>query len=364
MRIQRLKDKLGNRSNASSEVEYDGALAWLVGEPGRGIATIIEMVSATGWTACWAAPRRSGRPASRPPHYARHRRAFGAPADRPAGHDRRARRPDPGVGGGHRAGAPAGRGGRPRRRAGTRPRRRSCGWPCRRPSTGCASGAPGSPPRRWSAWAATATSRTRACRGCYRDAPLNSDLGGLGQRHRPGRAPRAGPHAAGSADALLAEIDRGGGRRPAAGRGRRPAARRARRPPRRRARRAGTGPAAGRPLIDRTCRRALLARHAPAAVADAFCASRLGPARGRPRAGRPVRHAARTAWTLAAILVSIGSPPRPGRVGGCNSGREPPTRSVPPGTGRAPTSPCSPRSPSGSSCACSTTAARRDPGRR
>ena len=47
MRIQRLKDKLGNRSNASSEVEYDDALAWLVGEPGRGIATIIDMVSAT-----------------------------------------------------------------------------------------------------------------------------------------------------------------------------------------------------------------------------------------------------------------------------------------------------------------------------
>ncbi|MGH3406368.1 MAG: acyl-CoA dehydrogenase family protein, partial [Streptosporangiaceae bacterium] len=47
MRIQRLKDKLGNRSNASAEVEYDDALAWLVGEPGRGIATIIEMVSAT-----------------------------------------------------------------------------------------------------------------------------------------------------------------------------------------------------------------------------------------------------------------------------------------------------------------------------
>src|SRR5260370_3018756 len=47
MRIQRLKDKLGNRSNASAEVEYDGALAWLVGEPGRGVRTIIEMVSAT-----------------------------------------------------------------------------------------------------------------------------------------------------------------------------------------------------------------------------------------------------------------------------------------------------------------------------
>jgi putative acyl-CoA dehydrogenase len=47
MRIQRLKDKLGNRSNASAEIELDSVLAWQVGEPGRGVATIIEMVSAT-----------------------------------------------------------------------------------------------------------------------------------------------------------------------------------------------------------------------------------------------------------------------------------------------------------------------------
>jgi putative acyl-CoA dehydrogenase len=47
VRIQRLKDKLGNRSNASSEVEFDGAIAWSLGEPGRGIATILEMVQHT-----------------------------------------------------------------------------------------------------------------------------------------------------------------------------------------------------------------------------------------------------------------------------------------------------------------------------
>ena len=46
-RIQRLKDKLGNRSNASSEVEFDGASAWLVGEEGGGVRTIIEMVNHT-----------------------------------------------------------------------------------------------------------------------------------------------------------------------------------------------------------------------------------------------------------------------------------------------------------------------------
>jgi putative acyl-CoA dehydrogenase len=38
LRIARLKDKLGNRSNASAEVEFDAALAWQVGEPGRGVA--------------------------------------------------------------------------------------------------------------------------------------------------------------------------------------------------------------------------------------------------------------------------------------------------------------------------------------
>jgi putative acyl-CoA dehydrogenase len=46
-RLQRLKDKLGNRSNASSEVEFDAASAWLVGEEGAGVPTIIEMVNHT-----------------------------------------------------------------------------------------------------------------------------------------------------------------------------------------------------------------------------------------------------------------------------------------------------------------------------
>jgi putative acyl-CoA dehydrogenase len=47
IRVQRLKDKLGNRSNASSEVEFTGAVAWLVGKVGRGIPTILEMGSHT-----------------------------------------------------------------------------------------------------------------------------------------------------------------------------------------------------------------------------------------------------------------------------------------------------------------------------
>ena len=47
IRVQRLKDKLGNRSNASAEVEFAGAYGWRVGEAGRGVPTIIEMASHT-----------------------------------------------------------------------------------------------------------------------------------------------------------------------------------------------------------------------------------------------------------------------------------------------------------------------------
>lgn len=45
--IQRLKDKLGNQANASGEIEFRGALAWMLGEEGRGVPTIIEMVAMT-----------------------------------------------------------------------------------------------------------------------------------------------------------------------------------------------------------------------------------------------------------------------------------------------------------------------------
>jgi putative acyl-CoA dehydrogenase len=78
VRLQRLKDKLGNRSNASAEVEFDAALAWQVGEAGRGVPTIIEMVSATRLDCVLgsAAGMRLGCVTA--VHYASHRRAFGA----------------------------------------------------------------------------------------------------------------------------------------------------------------------------------------------------------------------------------------------------------------------------------------------
>ena len=78
MFLQRLKDKLGNHANASSEVEYDGATAWLVGEEGRGVPTIIEMVNLTrlDCTLGSATSMRSGL--TRAIHHAQHRKAFGA----------------------------------------------------------------------------------------------------------------------------------------------------------------------------------------------------------------------------------------------------------------------------------------------
>ena len=93
--IQRLKDKLGNHSNASSEIELHGAWARMVGEPGRGVPTIIEMVGHTRLDCVIgsAAGMRVGVVAAT--HHAAHREAFGKHADRPAADAQRARRPVP-----------------------------------------------------------------------------------------------------------------------------------------------------------------------------------------------------------------------------------------------------------------------------
>ncbi len=75
--LQRLKDKLGNRSNASSEVELDGSYAQLVGEEGRGVSVIIEMVSHTRLDSALGAAALMRRALAHAIHHARHRRAFG-----------------------------------------------------------------------------------------------------------------------------------------------------------------------------------------------------------------------------------------------------------------------------------------------
>ncbi len=74
--IVRLKDKLGNRSNASSEVEFDGAYAQLIGEDGRGIPTIIEMASHTRLDCAIGSSALMRQAVAQAVHHARHRTAF------------------------------------------------------------------------------------------------------------------------------------------------------------------------------------------------------------------------------------------------------------------------------------------------
>ncbi len=76
--IQRLKDKLGDRSNASSEVELADAWALPVGEPGRGVRTIIEMVNRTRLDCSLGAAAGMRHGVTQAIHHARHRSAFGA----------------------------------------------------------------------------------------------------------------------------------------------------------------------------------------------------------------------------------------------------------------------------------------------
>jgi len=76
IQIIRLKDKLGNRSNASSEVEFNGAYAQLVGEEGRGIPTIIEMGNHTRLDCCIGSSGLMRQALAQALHHARHRIAF------------------------------------------------------------------------------------------------------------------------------------------------------------------------------------------------------------------------------------------------------------------------------------------------
>ncbi|MGP5928752.1 acyl-CoA dehydrogenase family protein [Corynebacterium glyciniphilum] len=83
--IQRLKDKLGNKSNASSEIELNGTVGWMVGETGRGVRTIIEMVNRTRLDCIYGTTAGMRQVVAEAAWHARHRSAFGATLiDQPA----------------------------------------------------------------------------------------------------------------------------------------------------------------------------------------------------------------------------------------------------------------------------------------
>ena len=77
VRIQRLKDKLGDWSNASSEVEFEQAFAWPVGDQGRGVATILQMVALTRLDCLVGSAALMRQALVQAMHHVQHRRAFG-----------------------------------------------------------------------------------------------------------------------------------------------------------------------------------------------------------------------------------------------------------------------------------------------
>ena len=285
MHLQRLKDKLGNRSNASAEVEYDSAVAWPVGEPGRGVATIIEMVSSTRLDCLTGSAAGIRQVAVEAAHHTGHRQAFGrllidqpamtaviadlaleseaatALAFRLVGAADRAARGDAAEAALLRLALPAAK-----------------HWVCKR--------------------APAVTAEALECLGgngyveesvlprLYRDAPVNSVWEGSGNvtaldlLRAIGRSP-------GSLEALRAELDLSAGAdhrldRAVAALWRELADV------------AAADPAAAQyqarrltGMLTVTLQAALLVRHGPAAVSDAFCATRLGEAGGLGGPGQP-----------------------------------------------------------------------------
>ncbi|HEY9411861.1 MAG TPA: acyl-CoA dehydrogenase family protein, partial [Jiangellaceae bacterium] len=78
IRLQRLKDKLGNRANASAEIELEAALGRRLGDEGRGVATIIEMVAATRLDCVLGSAALMRRAVAEVSWHAAHRSAFGS----------------------------------------------------------------------------------------------------------------------------------------------------------------------------------------------------------------------------------------------------------------------------------------------
>jgi len=276
LRIERLKDKLGNRSNASAEIELDAALAWQVGEAGRGVATIIEMVSATRLDCVLGSAAGMRLATVAAVHHASHRQAFGKDlvahplmgcvladlvlesqaatvlALRLAGGADRAGRGDEAQGALLRVALPAAK-----------------YWVCKR--------TPAHAAEALECLGGNGYVEESGMPRLYREAPLNSIWEGSGNVTALDVL-RALARTPGCADALLAELDlaAGGDRRLDAALGQLrqllagletatslEAQYRARR-------------LAG--LIAVAMQAALLVRYQPGPVADAFCGSRLGPA--------------------------------------------------------------------------------------
>ena len=172
--LQRLKPKLGNRSNASSEVEFHGAWARLVGEEGRGVATIIEMVQHTRLDCAIASAALMRRALVEALHHATPSPRLRPGADRPAADAKCAGGPGARVRSGHALGHAAGARVRRRRSALSR------AWRSRWASTGCRSGRPPHVAEALECLGGNGYVEECILPRLYREAPLNSIWEGSG----------------------------------------------------------------------------------------------------------------------------------------------------------------------------------------
>ena len=292
--LQRLKDKLGNRSNASSEVEFRGAWARLVGEEGRGVPTIIEMVNHTRLDCAIGVRRRVRAGAPRAAiHHCTHRSGFGKRlVEQPLMQNVLADlaiESEAATVARDAARARLRRGARRRRRRGRVPAARDAGaqvldLQARPGPRGRGAGVPGRQRLRRGVGDAAALPRE----------PAGLDLGGVGQRPVPRRAARDG-------EAAPPRWRRSSprSRRPAAPSPRVDAAVAALRDE---LADLEAIEARARSVVERMAlalQGSLLVRYGDPAVADAFCASRLGGRRG-PAPSAPCRRAPTSAASSSA----------------------------------------------------------------
>ena len=338
--LQRLKDKLGTRSLASSEVEFRAAPARLLGEEGRGVATIIEMVTHTRLDCIVGSAAGMRRGVAEAIHHARHRAAFGARlVEQPAMVNVLADlavESEAATAAALRLARAYDEDDKPLRRFGTAVMKY---WICKRATRARRRGArvPRRQRLRGGVADAAAAARRAARTGSGRDRATSS-------RSTCCARSRASPD---GLPAFLAECELGRGRGPAARRGTWTRCRA----------RAAELDGAGRPVARRAGRSrtlalafqaSLLVRHAPPSVADAFCAARLGGggrafgtlpagstasdrgARAGRRRARPVRPGALVdcaADDAAATCSATGAGRRDRRPGLRQPGRRRPARS-------------------------------------
>ena len=292
IRIERLKDKLGNRSNASSEIELDGAWGTLLGDEGAGVATIIRMVNHTRLDCVIGVTGQMRAGLTQAIHHTRHRAAFGRLPRRPAADAPGARRPRRRERGGDADDAAPGRRLRRRRRAFSR-LATAVGkyWCCKRTPMFAAEAL--------ECFGGNGYVETGPMARLFRESPLNGIWEGSGNVIALDVL-RAITREPDSLAALLAEIETAAG---ADARFDRfvadlhaelaelgdgdPQARRG-------------GSPSGWPS---PCRRSLLLRYSVPAVADAFCASRLAGAR-RDDVRRPARRRRRGCNRRARLAVT------------------------------------------------------------